>query len=200
MITDIIINGSDKASPSGFTFTTFLNELPLLFSVIAALFAALVYQRDNTYKNLTFLESIDKMLIQEPVLWAIYNSLQDVIGDEWKGKKGQAAGKLDAFCYYIINTIEIVYINTHKGWILNNKSMWTAWENYLLELMNKSTRFYDCARYVCDEQLINKKFRAVLDQLSNKRDINAPSRIPLDSFFMAEATRSQEKKEGRPDA
>lgn len=46
---------------------------PILLALIAIIFSYLTLSNDRSYKNLAFLSEVDKMLIENPSLWAIYD-------------------------------------------------------------------------------------------------------------------------------
>lgn len=65
----------NKTKEDGWDFWKFL--IPLLISIAAFWLTVRNQRRDKTYKDLAFLSEVDKMMVNNPELWAIYDRGKD---------------------------------------------------------------------------------------------------------------------------
>ena len=109
-------------------------------SILSLVLSYKSLNRDLSYKHVSFLSEVDKLLVEHPYLRGIYDSQLPL----FKAGSGMLTNctqheyntKLYAYCYYLINNFETVFKHSEKG--STNR---ISWEKYMQHLIKNSTLF-----------------------------------------------------------
>lgn len=112
-------------------------------SLIAIGLSIYTYNKQNKLSLRTFAQEgseflgealleLDKIYINDPILWGIYDNLE---------KEEQTKGKLRALSLYYFNMFQMAYDfyqDVHFGKDERSKRLWKSWQNWLLSFLKSS--------------------------------------------------------------
>jgi hypothetical protein len=119
-------------------------------------------KQEKNNNHLDFILEIDKMLIEEPRLWSIYESHEinrppyiDPDDKLFKAKK-------DGFLYYILNCLEMVHIEQTEAKNEEDLKVWEHWDLYFLKLALDSKRMVELMKESIADMHYTKSFTTYL--------------------------------------
>jgi len=155
--------------PANFTDTTFIkdnsvvgkwyDDLLKYIAPIGILITFIVYRLTKKNKSYDFIFDLNKILIDKPELWYIYDEHHMHININ---KIPNFSFKLKAMCYYIINNYDLIYSNRNfifrwfpKFSITKRimRSPFVVWSNFIKHLIEKSSNFrFTLYQITCSEK------------------------------------------------
>ncbi len=121
-----------------FDISSILGILGFLISIYGIWYTKRSFHKEKANKHFEFLSDIDKLLIDNPSLWEIYDKdigFYNTLGANPQ-KQGWLDGQLDAFCYLHLNNFEFVFLYPPS-----KDSLKKTWRDYMIHLIVSSTRF-----------------------------------------------------------
>lgn len=114
--------------------------LGFLIGMFAIVLTKKSWHKEISNKNNDFLSDINKLLIEKPYLWAIYDNKRDdfPVTNKTKPTINELNGQIEAFCYLHLNNFELIFQYPSK-----NKEVNESWNNYMVDLIANSTKFRD---------------------------------------------------------
>lgn len=124
-----------------------------LFVAACALIISLYYAKKSRELNITLLKrnaehdhtnailEIDKMLVQYPELWAVYDE-HEMSKNDSINKDSIKRGRLEAFVYAHLNIFELVFEFYHSDvakMSYRDMKYWEAWEKYIKGFITDSS-------------------------------------------------------------
>lgn len=137
---------------------------------IALTFHSVKKERSN--RQIDFLSEVDKLLMQDPYLWAIYDIHQEKfkISVSSQMTQDELDGKLDAFCYFHLNNFELVFLYPSQV-----KASRKTWTDFMVHLMVSSTKFKEIATKESTGYIYNEDYQKIIIKLLRVADQIIPS-------------------------
>ena len=135
-------------------------SLALITSCVAIFYTHRQFERDSGIRSLEFVSEIDKMLMENPYLWQIYDENKERFPVNDPVQLLELEGKIEAFCYYCINNFELV--------ILRNKEdglQLYAWKSYMIHTIVHSSIFKKLVNDSCTDFFYSTDYQKVLKEL-----------------------------------
>jgi hypothetical protein len=129
-------------------------------------------RKERNNKQLEFLAELDKMIMNDPVLWAIYDKhIATFIKAENSAITPELLdGKLKAFCYFHLNNFELVFLYPPL-WFNSLRT----WEDYLVHFIVSSTLFRLIVDKQCEGYVYNPRFIKWLKKVRALSEIVQPA-------------------------
>jgi len=130
--------------------------LTFLISAFALILSYRTLQKERSNRHLDFLSEVDKLLIANPCLWAIYDKEKD----NYPATKcsptneNELEGKLNAFCYFHLNNFELVFLYPPS-----RRKAKKTWEDYMIHLIVSSTKFRDILTKESSGYVYNEEYQ-----------------------------------------
>lgn len=133
-----------------------LGILGFIISLLAFIYSYLSFQKEKANKHFELLFDIDKLLIDKPYLWEIYDKYKGIYTSSSPTaiNQGWLDGQLEAFCYLHLNNFEFVF-----RYPPSNRTSKKTWRNYMIDLIVSSTRFKKILTKESKGYIYNKNYR-----------------------------------------
>jgi hypothetical protein len=137
-------------------FSSLIGLLGLATAIGSIIFTYRSFQKEKSNRQIEFLSEIDKMLIDNPYLWTLYDTrkAQFTLSNNAKITQQELDGQLDAFCYYHLNNFELVFLYPSA-----NKETRKTWKDYMVHLIVSSTEFRQILTKESDGYIYNEPYR-----------------------------------------
>ena len=115
---------------------------------------------DIANRNTDFILEVDKLMLSNPELWAIYNEYESSVKSKFSEEENKLlTEKIRSYSYFVINGYGMIYKSSDS----KNKKFW---ENYIKELLALSTEFKDIVSKEIDKNKDERIYpHGYLDQL-----------------------------------
>jgi hypothetical protein len=144
--------------------TAVIALLSLLTSVGGIIYTYRSFQKEKSNKQIDFLSEIDKMLINNPYLWTLYDTRKSnftITGcNNLEVGQQELDGQLEALCYFHLNNFELVF-----SYPSANMETRRTWSDYMVHLIVSSTRFREVMKKEADGYVYTAPYRRKMKEL-----------------------------------